>query len=73
MDCQSCKRNELFVAAMGGSTLVASMTDSIVATFVGMVAFSLLIWALRKNASRKADRAAERTRCESNVAVRHLR
>ena len=60
MDCQSCKRNELFVAAMGGSTLVASMTDSIVATFVGMVAFSLLIWALRENASRKADRAVER-------------
>ena len=48
MDCQRCKRNDLFVAAMGGGALMASVTGSLVATFAGMFLFPLLIWALRR-------------------------
>ena len=51
MDCQRCKRNDLFVAAMGGGALMASETGSLVATFAGMFLFPLLIWALRRRES----------------------
>ena len=61
------KRNDLFVAAMGGAALMANVTGSLAATFASMVAFPLLIWALRENASRKADRAVERRAAKGAV------
>ena len=51
MACERCKRNDLFVAAMGGGVFMANVTGSLAATFAGMLLFPLLLWALRKRAS----------------------